>query len=86
MALGELPRVLKGYSDTLARGKAAYSKIMEKIVRPAVAHGTEPETAGHLRRAIGAALADDTHTKLDAALATQTTEPDVPNLGKLANA
>ena len=86
MALGDLPRVLKGYSDTLARGKAAYGKIMDQIVRPAVNQGTEAEVAGQLRRAIGAALADDTHNKLDAALSNQPTDPEIPNLGTHANA
>jgi indolepyruvate ferredoxin oxidoreductase beta subunit len=76
-ALAELPRVLKGYSDTLMRGKAAYARIMAGVVRPALASGQMTDAAPTLRRAIAAALADDSHTKLDEALGA---EPAIPNL------
>ncbi len=69
-AFAELPRVLKGYSDTYARGLAAYERIMDRIARPA---SQTLEFDGHfawLRASIAAALADETHTKLDAALAS----------------
>lgn len=79
-ALAELPRVLKGYSDTLMRGKAAYARIMEAIVRPALARGPGAEDAAALRRAIAAALADDSHAKLDAELGGEGTAPAVPDL------
>lgn len=69
-ALAELPRVLKGYSDTLVRGREAYAQIMDVIVRPAVAGGSERESGPALRRAISAALADDTHARLREALAS----------------
>lgn len=67
-ALAELPRVLKGYSDTLVRGRAAYEAIMEAVVRPAVASGGEGDAAARLRAAIAAALGDDTHGRLREAL------------------
>jgi indolepyruvate ferredoxin oxidoreductase, beta subunit len=69
-ALAELPRLLKGYGDTHARGREAYRKVMDGVVRPAVAAGAEPPAAGLLRRAIAAALADDEHRELSALLAT----------------
>ena len=86
MGLGELPRVLKGYSDTLKRGKSAYARIMEGIVHPALAEGNEDAAAKHLRDAIGAALADDSHIKLDAVLAGEVSRPEIPNLKTVAHA
>ncbi len=85
-ALAELPRLLKGYSDTLMRGKAAYRRIVSSVVQPAIATGTEADNAATLRATIGAALADDTHEKLDAALSGRAHEPAVPNLRSPANA
>ncbi len=67
-ALAELPRVLKGYSDTLVRGRHAYAVIMSKVVRPAFEAGREPETGQLLRDVISAALADDTHAQLNTKL------------------
>ena len=67
-ALAELPRVLKGYSDTLVRGRRAYAMIMESIVRPASASQIETSDPKRLRAAIAAALSDETHAKLVAAL------------------
>jgi len=84
-ALGELPRVQKGYSDTLLRGKRAYTMIIDAIVRPAIADGTEAETAKTLRDAIGAAMADDSHAKLDAFLAGTDPEPAMPILKQVAH-
>ncbi len=69
-ALAELPRVLKGYSDTLARGKAAYTKITQSVVRPALVAGTETASADLLRQAVAAALADEDHAALDSLLAS----------------
>lgn len=68
-ALAELPRLRKGYSDTLARGLRAYERIFQQIVAPAVA-GPDPETvSAALRDAMAAAMADDSHARLDACLA-----------------
>lgn len=86
-ALAELPRVLKGYSDTHLRGKAAYAKIMDGIVLPAIAQGHEAETAQTLRHAVAAALADEDHVELDAILTGKpAAEPPVPQLRSPANA
>ena len=80
-ALAELPRVLKGYSDTQQRGKAAYSKIMHGIVLPAIAAGQEAQTAQALRHAVAAALADEDHAALDAILSgAEAPDPRIPNL------
>ncbi len=85
MSLSELPRVLKGYSDTLMRGKSAYARIMTEIVRPALASCQEEELAYHLRDTIAAALADDSHTKLDAVLSAKPPAIPLPQLKKVAN-
>lgn len=85
--LAELPRVLKGYSDTHLRGKAAYAKIMEGIVAPAIAEGSEARAAQTLRHAVAAALADEAHTELDAILSgAPAAAPDIPNLKGARNA
>ncbi len=93
-ALAGLPRVLKGYSDTLVRGRAAYDRILTDIVQPALAAGAEAERAAHLRAAIAAALAADTHAKLDAVLQggpasapdpAPMPDPAIPNLKGAAN-
>jgi len=67
-ALAELPRVLKGYSDTQARGQKAFGSIMSQIVLPASAAGRIADAAGDLRIAIAAALSDPEHGKLADAL------------------
>lgn len=85
MGLGELPRVRKGYSDTLQRGLRAYDQIMAHIVRPACGAKGHAEVANRLRDAIGAALADDTHAKLDAVITGTVPEPELPMLKKVTN-
>ncbi len=67
--LAELPRLLKGYSETQQRGKAAYGKIIDGIVTPALKDRSESAAAPILRQAISAALADEDHKKLDQLLA-----------------
>jgi indolepyruvate ferredoxin oxidoreductase beta subunit len=67
-ALAELPRVLKGYSDTLLRGKSAYRRIIDTIVDDAIAQQREDELAPALRDALQAALADETHGQLKQSL------------------
>lgn len=85
MGLGELPRVLKGYSDTLLRGKSAYARILAAIVHPAISTRTEADAAKQLRDAIGAALADDSHAKLDAALDGSSLAPEIPILKQVSH-
>jgi len=58
-SLAELPRVLKGYSDTQARGKKAYDRIFDEIVSPAIGAGSVSAHAPRLATAISAALADE---------------------------
>ena len=66
-ALAELPRLLKGYGETQARGLRNYNAIFESRVAPAVATKDFSGVAG-LRKAIAAALADPEHVALDAEL------------------
>ncbi len=86
MALAELPRVLKGYSDTLMRGKTAYALIMSQVVQPSVTTGADAASARLLRESISAALADDSHEKLNAVLMGIAPDPAIPNLKKAAHA
>ena len=67
-ALADLPRVLKGYSDTLARGRIAYRRVIDELVKPAMTDGDMAAQANHLRAAISATLADENHEKLDSVL------------------
>lgn len=69
-ALAELPRLLKGYGETHARGREAYRRVMDGLVRPAVAAGVERRAAPLLRRAIGTAMADPEHCDLNTLLAS----------------
>jgi len=56
-ALAELPRLLKGYGETQARGQSNYDAIVAAIVTPAVL-ANDFSNSKKLRAAIGAALAD----------------------------
>ena len=80
-ALAELPRLRKGYSDTMQRGLAAYSRIMEAIVRPALSSGAAADHADRLRKAVAAAMADERHAALDALLAGEDAPSDGPDGG-----
>ena len=61
----------------MRRGLAAWSGIMETIVRPALSAGVTGDDAHRLREALAAALADDRHAALDAALAGAATPASV---------
>ena len=78
-ALAELPRLRKGYSDTMQRGLAAYSRIMEAVVRPALSSGAAADHADRLRKAVAAAMADERHAALDALLAGEDAPSDGPD-------
>lgn len=68
-ALAELPRLLKGYGDTMKRGRANYDAVFTKLVKTALTAG-DFSNHGQLRKAISAALADpeaDTLMKMLAA-------------------
>ena len=66
-ALAELPRLLKGYGETAARGQRSFDMIFETMVVPAVA-AQDFSAVKKLRASIGAALADTEHVALDATL------------------
>ena len=80
-ALAELPRLRKGYSDTMQRGLAAWSRIMEVIVRPALSSGVTAHEADRLRKAVAAAMADERHAALDALLAGEDAPSEGPDSG-----
>ena len=80
-ALAELPRLRKGYSDTMQRGLAAWSRIMEAIVRPALSSGVTADHADRLRKAVAAAMADERHAALDALLAREDGSSEGPDSG-----
>ena len=80
-ALADLPRLRKGYSDTMQRGLAAWSRIMEAIVRPALSSGVTAHEADRLRKAVAAAMADERHAALDALLAGEDGSSEGPDSG-----
>lgn len=65
VVLAELPRLRKGYSDTLQRGLQSYDAIFELIIKPAQAKEFKTANSHDLRKAIDAALADDNHKALN---------------------
>lgn len=70
-ALAELPRLLKGYGETQARGLQNYRAIFEACVMP----GASDALAPVLRAAISAALADPEGKALEVALAAAPPQP-----------
>jgi len=64
-ALAELPRVRKGYSDTLVRGLQSYKTIFESIVQPAIDCQQEAESTELLKQALTASFKDEDHKKLN---------------------
>ncbi len=64
LALASLPRLRKGYSDTLQRGVAAYDSIFQSMVTVALKNKEFDAAAQVLQDSIKAALADDQHVKL----------------------
>lgn len=64
--LAECPRLIKGYSDTFARGLANY----ERIIAWFTAHSDRSDAASTVRRLREAALADEKGTGFDAMLAS----------------
>ena len=65
LALAELPRVRKGYSDTLVRGLASYRTIYDSIVEPALGNGQEVTSAAALRQAVKASFKDENQKALN---------------------
>jgi indolepyruvate ferredoxin oxidoreductase, beta subunit len=55
--LASLPKLIKGYSDTHARGKASFVNILERVAEPSLKQPT-PDAAHQLRNAMRAALAN----------------------------
>lgn len=82
--IAALPRLLKGYGDTWARGQASYSRIFETLVAPALAvspgaAGDDPAAAAQrIGEAIAAALADPEGRDLENTLARAGIEPLPP--------
>lgn len=70
-ALAELPRLLKGYGETQARGLANYRAIFDGVVRPGPSDATTPA----LRAAMAAALADPEGKALETVLAATLHQP-----------
>ncbi len=64
--LAELPAVLKGYSDTHARGKASFERLWQEFVAPALGSGDFNDSSGgdrarEFRLALSAALSSADH-------------------------
>jgi indolepyruvate ferredoxin oxidoreductase beta subunit len=77
-ALAELPRLLKGYGDTLARGRTNYERIMTDIVGRALAHGDPDTHVALIRRAIGAAMTDPNGRALTSLLHAEAARERLP--------
>lgn len=68
LEVARLPSLIKGYSDTHARGKANFLRITEHLLEPALLKSERPgpELANQVRQAIQAAsAAPDGHALLD---------------------
>lgn len=80
--LARLPRLLKGYGDTWARGQASYDRIFSTLVEPAIAElgaGQDGrDRAAQIRDAMAAALADPEGRRLEDSLARAGIEPLPP--------
>jgi indolepyruvate ferredoxin oxidoreductase beta subunit len=76
LALAETARLIKGYSDTHARGVRNF----ETLARAAAGLRGRPDAAAWLRKLRDAALADDTGGKLHNALAQLDAEPAPPTV------
>lgn len=74
-ALAELPRLLKGYGETQARGLAHYTAIFSTLIAPALARSVTDADAAGLRKAISAALADPEGTALAVTLSAPSPQP-----------
>ena len=78
MALAGLPQVLKGYGDTLRRGRENYARLWSEQVAPALSDSARwraPATAQALRQAIHATLADPEGTLNIASRARGNSQP-----------
>lgn len=64
VVLAGLPKLRKGYSDTLQRGVRAYDSIFDSVVQPTLANAVINPNASVLQRAVDAALKDENHTEL----------------------
>ena len=85
LVLAELPRLRKGYSDTLQRGLQSYNTIFESMVSPAQASHFEDASAVDLRKAIDAALADDNHKALNESVIKFVPKPAISWPGNTAS-
>lgn len=73
--VARLPRLIKGYGDTHARGMANFVRILERLVERA--DGEPTQRARRLREAVDAALADPRGRALARALGEPPPEPPV---------
>ena len=64
-ALSDLPHLLKGYGDTLMRGKEKYSKIYNALVRPIISRNISDIEANNLKEAISIAMNSSDISELD---------------------
>ncbi len=73
LEIARLPRLIKGYGDTHARGMASFTRILAGLVEPAV--GEPAGRARAIREAAAAALADPQGRALAQALGEPPPEP-----------
>jgi indolepyruvate ferredoxin oxidoreductase, beta subunit len=74
LAIAELPRLIKGYSDTFARGRGNFVRILETLIEPTIPTATlVPAT--QVKAAIQAALANPESDQLYQLLGLQKPAP-----------
>jgi indolepyruvate ferredoxin oxidoreductase, beta subunit len=65
LAVAQMPRLIKGYSDTFARGRGNFVRMMDTLVEPGLQNGVPPENLSQsIQGALAAALANPDGTEL----------------------
>jgi indolepyruvate ferredoxin oxidoreductase, beta subunit len=74
MQIASLPRLIKGYSDTFARGQGNFVRILETLIEPNIANPST-ELASQIKKAAEAALANPESEQLYQLLGLQKPAP-----------
>lgn len=74
-AIAGAPALIKGYSDTHARGRARFVEVLEHRIEGAAGADTDAQRAGAIRRALAAARADAQGVALAAELGQPAPQP-----------
>jgi indolepyruvate ferredoxin oxidoreductase, beta subunit len=75
--IAECPRLIKGYSDTFARGRKSFMDILENLIEPKLGIVPAPALANSIKRAREAAMEDPAGRALALTLGLPLPEPKV---------